>query len=40
MPYRYLVLGGMTILVLGQSAAFWPALRASLVPPALAARST
>lgn len=40
LPYRYLVLGGVTILLLGQIAAFWPALRASLVPPALAARST
>lgn len=40
LPYRYLVLGGATILLLGQIAAFWPALRASLVPPALAARST
>lgn len=40
LPYRYLALGAATILALGQVAAFWPALRASVVPPALAARST
>ena len=40
LPYRYLVLGSATILLLGQIAAFWPALRGSMVPPALAARST
>jgi len=40
LPYRYLGLGAANILVLGQVAAFWPALRASVVPPALAARST
>ncbi len=40
LPYYYLGIGGVAILLLGQTAAFWPALRASLVPPALAARST
>jgi putative ABC transport system permease protein len=39
LPYHYLAFGGATILLLGQIAAFWPALRASLVPPALATRS-
>jgi putative ABC transport system permease protein len=39
LPYLYLAFGGATILLLGQIAAFWPALRASVVPPALAARS-
>jgi putative ABC transport system permease protein len=40
LPQRYLALGSATILLLGQIAAFWPALRACAVPPALAARST
>ena len=40
LPYPYLLIGGAIIVLLGQVAAFWPALRASVVPPALAARST
>jgi putative ABC transport system permease protein len=39
LPYFYLAVGSGTILLLGQMAAFWPAQRASVVPPALAARS-
>ena len=39
LPYFYLAVGCGTILLLGQIAAFWPARRACVVPPALAARS-
>jgi len=39
LPYFYLAVGSGTILLLGQLAAFWPARRACVVPPALAARS-
>ena len=35
----YLVGGALVLLVLGQGAVLWPALRASSVPPALATRS-
>jgi putative ABC transport system permease protein len=34
----YVVLSGIVLLMLGQIAVFWPALRASRVPPALAVR--
>jgi putative ABC transport system permease protein len=40
LPYYYLAIGAGIILLLGQLSAIWPALRASLVPPALAARGT
>jgi putative ABC transport system permease protein len=40
LPYDYLVMGSAIILLLGQLSAIWPALRASVVPPALAARGT
>jgi len=39
LPYFYLAVGSGTILLLGQVAAFWPARRACVVSPALAARS-
>jgi putative ABC transport system permease protein len=39
LPYFYPAVGGGAILLLGQAAAFWPARRASVVSPALAARS-
>jgi len=39
LPYFYLAVGSGSILLLGQVAAFWPARRACIVPPALAARS-
>src|SRR5262249_13471029 len=38
LPHYYLAIGAAIILLLGQLSAFWPALRASVVPPALAAR--
>ena len=34
----YAVVGAVVVLLLGQAAAFWPALRAASVPPALATR--
>jgi putative ABC transport system permease protein len=34
----YAFLGAVVVLLLGQAAAFWPALRAASIPPALAAR--
>ncbi len=40
LPDYYLAIGAAIILLLGQISAIWPALRASLVPPALAARGT
>jgi putative ABC transport system permease protein len=39
LPPLYLILGTIVVLVLGQIAVLWPALRASTVPPAVAARS-
>jgi putative ABC transport system permease protein len=39
MPLSYLLAGMATVLALGQVAAFWPALRAASVPPALATRT-
>lgn len=36
--YLYLLLGAAIVLVLGQLATFWPALRAAAIPPAVAAR--
>jgi putative ABC transport system permease protein len=35
----YLMIGGVLMLLLGQAAALWPALRAASIPPALATRS-
>ena len=34
----YLIVGAAIVLVLGQLAAFYPALRAASIPPAIAAR--
>jgi len=39
LPRQYLVLGAIAMLVLGQLAVLWPALRAASVPPALATRN-
>ncbi len=39
LPWIYLLVGAIAVLVLGQLAVLWPALRASSVPPAIAARS-
>jgi putative ABC transport system permease protein len=39
LPLPYLIVGTIVVLVLGQIAVLWPALRASAVPPAIAARS-
>ncbi|HEY6456394.1 MAG TPA: FtsX-like permease family protein [Steroidobacteraceae bacterium] len=39
LPPVYLITGTIVVLTIGQSAVLWPALRASAVPPALAARS-
>jgi putative ABC transport system permease protein len=36
----YIAAGAASMLVLGQIATFWPAMRAASIPPALAARST
>lgn len=36
---RYLIVGAAIVLVLGQLAALWPALRAASVPPAVATRN-
>jgi putative ABC transport system permease protein len=36
--YGYLVIGTVVVLLLGQIAALWPALRAASIPPAIAAR--
>ena len=38
LPPVYLIVGTIVVLILGQIAILWPALRASAVPPALAAR--
>jgi putative ABC transport system permease protein len=35
----YPVIGAIIVLLLGQLAALWPALRAASIPPALATRS-
>jgi putative ABC transport system permease protein len=39
MPVAYVIMAAIVVIALGQIAALWPALRASLVPPAIAARS-
>jgi len=39
MPVAYVIIGMVVLLFLGQCSAFWPAVRAASVPPALAARS-
>ena len=39
LDYRYVLLGAVVVLALGQLATLWPALRAASVPPAEAARS-
>ncbi|HEX4023918.1 MAG TPA: FtsX-like permease family protein [Steroidobacteraceae bacterium] len=39
LPYEYLLVGVVALLVLGQLAALWPALRAASVPPAVATRN-
>ncbi len=39
LDYRYAVLGAIVMLLLGQVATLWPALRATSVPPAEAART-
>ncbi len=36
----YIIAGGLIMLLLGQIAVFWPAMRASQVPPALAVRGS
>ena len=38
LPPHYLIEGTLAVLMLGQIAVLWPALRASAVPPAIAAR--
>jgi putative ABC transport system permease protein len=35
----YALIGAIVVLVLGQAAVLWPALKAASVPPALATRS-
>jgi len=35
----YVIIGGALMLLLGQGAALWPALRAASIAPALATRS-
>jgi len=35
----YAVVGAVVVLLLGQAAVLWPALRAASIPPALATRS-
>jgi putative ABC transport system permease protein len=39
LPPHYLIVGTIVVITLGQIAVLWPALRASAVPPAIAARS-
>ncbi|HWG77250.1 MAG TPA: FtsX-like permease family protein [Steroidobacteraceae bacterium] len=39
LPYEYLLIGVAALLVLGQLAVLWPALRAASVPPAVATRN-
>ncbi len=36
----YIIAGGLIMLLFGQIAVFWPAMRASQVPPALAVRGS
>ena len=38
MPGRYALIGAAIMLILGQLAVLWPALRAASIPPALATR--
>src|SRR6185295_1059664 len=40
LPVGYLITGTIVVLILGQIAVLWPALRAASVPPAIAARSS
>ena len=40
LPAPYLVVGTVVVLALGQISVLWPALRASAVPPAIAARGS
>jgi putative ABC transport system permease protein len=40
LPLAYLIVGTSVVLVLGQVAVLWPALRAAAVPPAIAARGS
>jgi len=40
LPLAYLIAGTIIVLLLGQIAVLWPALRAAAVPPAIAARSS
>jgi putative ABC transport system permease protein len=35
----YVIVGAIAVLLLGQLAVLWPALRAASIPPALATRS-
>jgi putative ABC transport system permease protein len=35
----YAVIGAIVVLLLGQTAVLWPALRAASIPPALATRA-
>jgi putative ABC transport system permease protein len=37
LPPAYLIAGTIVVLILGQIAVLWPALRAAAVPPAIAA---
>jgi putative ABC transport system permease protein len=39
LPYDYLLIGIAALLLLGQLAVLWPALRAASVPPAVATRN-
>jgi len=39
LPAVYLIVGTIVVILLGQIAVLWPALRAAAVPPAIAARS-
>jgi putative ABC transport system permease protein len=39
LPVIYLVVGGFAVLLLGQLAVLWPAMRAAWVPPAVATRN-
>jgi putative ABC transport system permease protein len=40
LPAAYLIAGTIVVLILGQIAVLWPALRAAAVPPAIAARGS
>ncbi|HEX4240513.1 MAG TPA: FtsX-like permease family protein [Steroidobacteraceae bacterium] len=39
LQFGYVIAGALVVVVLGQAAVFWPALRAASVPPALATRA-